>query len=39
VGRVAGRLGFTPRPTTLIGVAALSEPDLLIEVEAIAVLA
>ncbi|TFV68814.1 RidA family protein [Blastococcus sp. CT_GayMR20] len=39
VGRVSGRLGFTPRPTTLIGVAALSEPDLLIEVEAIAVLA
>jgi enamine deaminase RidA (YjgF/YER057c/UK114 family) len=39
VGRVAERLGWTPRPTTLIGVAALSEPDLMIEVEAIAVLA
>jgi enamine deaminase RidA (YjgF/YER057c/UK114 family) len=39
VDRVAERLGFTPRPTTLIGVAALGEPDLLIEVEAVAVLA
>jgi enamine deaminase RidA (YjgF/YER057c/UK114 family) len=39
VGRVAQRVGFTPRPTTLIGVAALSEPDLMVEVEAIAVLA
>ncbi len=38
-GRAAQRLGVDPRrPTTLIGVAALSEPDLLIEVEAIAVL-
>jgi enamine deaminase RidA (YjgF/YER057c/UK114 family) len=35
----AGRLGVNPvKPTTLIGVAALGEPDLLIEVEAIAVL-
>jgi len=40
VGRVAQRLGVSPlRPTTLISVAALGEPDLLIEVEAIAVLA
>jgi enamine deaminase RidA (YjgF/YER057c/UK114 family) len=40
VGRVAERLGVSPlRPTTLISVAALGEPDLLIEVEAIAVLA
>lgn len=37
--RVAQELGFDPiKPTTLIGVAALGEPDLLIEVEAIAVL-
>jgi enamine deaminase RidA (YjgF/YER057c/UK114 family) len=40
VGRAAARLGLSPlRPTTLIPVAALSEPDLLIEVEAVAVLA
>src|SRR5215212_2942542 len=40
VGRVAQRLGVSPlRPTTLISVAALGEPDLLIEVEAVAVLA
>ena len=39
VGRVAQRLGIDPvRPTTLIGVAALGEPDLLVEVEATAVL-
>lgn len=38
-GRAAQRLGVNPRkPTTLIGVAALAEPDLLVEVEAIAVL-
>ena len=38
--RAAQRLGVSPvRPTSLIGVAALSEPDLLVEVEAIAVLA
>ena len=38
-GRAAQRLGVDPRrPTTLIGVAALAEPDLLIEVEAVAVL-
>ena len=39
VGRVAERLGIDPvRPITLIGVAALAEPDLLVEVEATAVL-
>ena len=39
VGKAAGRLGVDPRkPTTLIGVAAIGEPDLLVEVEAIAVL-
>ena len=38
-GRVAGELGIDPlRPTTLIGVAALASPDLLIEVEVTAVL-
>jgi enamine deaminase RidA (YjgF/YER057c/UK114 family) len=37
--RAADRLGFDPvRPITLIGVAALGEPDLLVEVEAVAVL-
>ena len=37
--RVAERLGIDPvRPTTLIGVAALGEPDMLVEVEAVAVL-
>ena len=37
--RVAGRRGINPiRPITLIGVTALGEPDLLVEVEAIAVL-
>ena len=37
--RAAQRLGFDlVRPITLLGVAALGEPDLLIEVEAIAVL-
>lgn len=40
VERVASRLGVDPlKPTTLIGVAALGEPDLLIEVDAVAVLA
>jgi enamine deaminase RidA (YjgF/YER057c/UK114 family) len=40
VGRAAQRLGVSPlRPTTLISVAALGEPDLLVEVDAIAVLA
>jgi len=39
VARAATRLGIVPRkPTTLIGVAALGEPDLLVEVEATAVL-
>ncbi len=39
VGRAAARLGIDPvRPVTLIGVAALGEPDLLVEVDAIAVL-
>jgi enamine deaminase RidA (YjgF/YER057c/UK114 family) len=38
-GRAAARLGVNPvKPTTLIGVAALAERDLLVEVEAIAVL-
>ena len=37
--RAAQRLGFDfLRPITLLGVATLGEPDLLIEVEAIAVL-
>lgn len=37
--RAASRLGFDlVRPISLIGVAALGEPDLLIEVEAVAVL-
>ena len=37
--RVAGRLGLDPtRPVTLIPVTALAEPDLLVEVDAIAVL-
>jgi enamine deaminase RidA (YjgF/YER057c/UK114 family) len=39
VGRAAARLGIDPvKPITLLGVAALGEPDLLIEVEATAVL-
>lgn len=39
VQRAAPRLaGNLRRPTTLLGVAALGEPDLLIEIEAIAVL-
>jgi enamine deaminase RidA (YjgF/YER057c/UK114 family) len=39
VGRVAARLGIDPtKPVTLIPVIALTEPDLLIEVEAVAVL-
>jgi enamine deaminase RidA (YjgF/YER057c/UK114 family) len=37
--RAAEKLGVTPVPAiTLIGVAALAEPDLLVEVEATAVL-
>ncbi|MPQ98420.1 RidA family protein [Modestobacter sp. I12A-02628] len=39
VQAVAGELSGSPvRPITLIGVAALGEPDLLVEVEATAVL-
>lgn len=39
VGRVAARLGVDPtKPVTLIPVAELGEPDLLIEVDAVAVL-
>ena len=39
IGRAAGRLGVDPtKPVTLIGVAGLGEPDLLVEVDAIAVL-
>ncbi len=38
--RAAGRLGVNPiKPVTLIGVAALGEPDLLVEIDATAVLA
>ncbi|MEU4330033.1 RidA family protein [Nonomuraea dietziae] len=39
VARAAARLGIDPvKPITLLGVAALGEPDLLVEVEATAVL-
>lgn len=39
VVRFATKLGVDPvKPTTLLGVAALAEPDLLVEIEAIAVL-
>lgn len=39
VNRAAARLGIDPvKPITLLGVAALAEPDLLVEVEATAVL-
>ncbi|MEV0333517.1 RidA family protein [Nocardia sp. NPDC050717] len=39
VARAAARLGVDPvKPITLLGVAALGEPDLLVEVEATAVL-
>jgi enamine deaminase RidA (YjgF/YER057c/UK114 family) len=39
VARAAARLGVDPtKPVTLIGVAGLGEPDLLVEVEATAVL-
>ncbi|MGC5014436.1 RidA family protein [Streptosporangium sp. DT93] len=38
VARAAARLGVDPvKPITLLGVAALGEPDLLVEVEATAV--
>lgn len=40
VSRAAAKLGVDPvKPITLLGVAALGEPDLLVEVEATAVLA
>lgn len=40
IGRAATRLGIDPvRPVTLIGVNTLAEPDLLVEVDATAVLA
>jgi enamine deaminase RidA (YjgF/YER057c/UK114 family) len=39
IGRASAALGIEAvRPVTLIGVAALAEPDLLVEVEATAVL-
>ncbi len=38
VGRVAVELGVDPVPVTLIPVASLAEPDLLVEVDATAVL-
>lgn len=39
VGRAAERLEVNPvKPTTLVGVASLGEPDLLVEVDATAVL-
>ena len=39
VGRAATRLGIDPvKPVTLLSVASLGEPDLLIEVDAVAVL-
>jgi enamine deaminase RidA (YjgF/YER057c/UK114 family) len=37
-GRVAGELGIDPRPTTVIGVVALTAPDLLVEFDVTAVL-
>lgn len=39
VGRAAARMGVDPtKPITLVGVVGLGEPDLMVEVEAIAVL-
>ncbi|NHC15654.1 RidA family protein [Motilibacter deserti] len=39
VGRAAARMGVDPvKPVTLLSVAALGEPDLLVEVDAVAVL-
>lgn len=39
VSRAAAKLGIDPvKPITLLGVAALGEPDLLVEVEATAVI-
>jgi enamine deaminase RidA (YjgF/YER057c/UK114 family) len=39
VSRAAAKLGIDPvKPITLLGVAALGEPDLLVEVEVVAVI-
>lgn len=39
VARAAAKLGVDPvKPITLLGIAALAEPDLMVEVEAIAML-
>ena len=39
IARAAAKLGVDPvKPTTLLGISALAEPDLLVEVEAIAVI-
>jgi enamine deaminase RidA (YjgF/YER057c/UK114 family) len=39
IARAAARLGVDPvKPITLLGITALAEPDLLVEVEATAVL-
>jgi hypothetical protein len=39
VARAAAKLGVDPvKPITLLGVAALGEPDLLVEVEATAII-
>lgn len=39
IGRAAARLGVDlVKPVTMLGVSALAEPDLLIEIEAVAVL-
>jgi enamine deaminase RidA (YjgF/YER057c/UK114 family) len=39
VARAASRMGVDPvKPVTLLAVAGLGEPDLLVEVEAVAVL-
>ncbi|MCF2528081.1 RidA family protein [Yinghuangia soli] len=39
IGRAAAKAGIDPvKPITLLGIATLAEPDLMVEVEAIAVL-
>ncbi|WUH98668.1 RidA family protein [Spirillospora sp. NBC_00431] len=39
IARAAAKMGVDPvKPATLLGIAALAEPDLMIEIEAIAVL-
>ncbi|MFI0485685.1 RidA family protein [Actinomadura sp. 9N215] len=39
VARAAAKMEIDPvKPTTLLGIAALAEPDLMVEIEAIAVL-